>query len=147
MERALRGLPRDGELLDKLTKRNRSSSTIDQEVGRRIKTRRLEIGLTQSALGNALNLTFQQIQKYENGKNRVGAGRLHQIAKALDVPVAFFFASTDEASGVSEIAELVDTTYSLRLLKAFSRLKNAGDKRIFVELIERVADGPAKLKN
>lgn len=122
-----------------MAKRNRSSSKIDEEVGRRIRIRRHERGLTQLALGEALDLTFQQIQKYENGKNRVGAGRLQQIAKILDVPVSFFFADDIKTDGLSQVSNLLDTAYALRLLQAFDRIKNNQLKKKFVELMEQAA--------
>ncbi|MCP1241544.1 helix-turn-helix domain-containing protein [Acetobacter lambici] len=67
------------------------AETIDAHVGKRIRLRRTLLGLSQEKLGEALGVTFQQIQKYERGTNRVGASRLYDIATALDVPISFFF--------------------------------------------------------
>lgn len=68
-----------------------TSNPIDVHVGNRIRLRRTLLGMSQERLGNALGLTFQQVQKYERGRNRVGASRLYDLARVLDVPVAFFF--------------------------------------------------------
>jgi transcriptional regulator with XRE-family HTH domain len=116
-------------------------STIlkDREVGRRIKIRRLELGLSQTALGRAINLTFQQIQKYETGTNRVSAGRIQDIAKFLDVPVSFFFEELGGSAGGSEISTLLDSVYSLRLLKAFARIHDRRIQRSTLELVEAIA--------
>ena len=67
------------------------SHAVDVHVGKRLRERRVQLGKTQSTLGNSVNLTFQQIQKYEGGSNRIGAGRLFDFAKALEVPVSYFF--------------------------------------------------------
>jgi transcriptional regulator with XRE-family HTH domain len=72
-------------------KNPRSSGKYDIELGKRIRLRRVEIDISQSGLADKLGVTFQQVQKYEKGVNRVGASRLQQIATALDVPVTFFF--------------------------------------------------------
>ena len=120
--------------------RGKGPSPLDVDVGRRIRARRLELGVSQSNLGNALGLTFQQVQKYEKGTNRVGAGRIQEIAKILKVPTAFFF---DEqlggSGGGSEIFSLVHTAFALRLLKAFSRIENRQLQRAMVELTEQIA--------
>src|SRR5271170_4605125 len=78
-----------------LPQNQRVPSSHDGELGKRIRLRRVEQGISQDELGKAVGVTFQQVQKYEKGVNRVGAARLQQIATALDVPVAFFF---DDAS-------------------------------------------------
>jgi transcriptional regulator with XRE-family HTH domain len=68
---------------------------IDVQVGARVRLRRNMLGLSQEKLGEAIGLTFQQVQKYERGANRIGASRLHELSRVLDVPVAFFFDDTD----------------------------------------------------
>jgi transcriptional regulator with XRE-family HTH domain len=111
----------------------------DHEVGRRIRMRRLELDLSQSSLADALGVTFQQVQKYEKGANRVSAGRLQQIAKFLDVPVTFFFNDLG-GSGSSAVSSLLDSAYSLRMLKALTRIHNRQLQRSAVELVEAIAD-------
>src|SRR5712675_2882260 len=68
---------------------------IDVHVGSRVRLRRTMLGLSQEKLGDAIGLTFQQVQKYERGANRIGASRLHELSRVLDVPVEFFFDDTD----------------------------------------------------
>jgi transcriptional regulator with XRE-family HTH domain len=113
----------------------------DREIGRRIKMRRLQLGMSQERLGGALGLTFQQVQKYEKGVNRVGAGRLQQVAKILEVPVAFFFDDVVGGSkGSNDVFAFLDTAYSLRLMKAFVRIRNHRIQRSTVELVEEIAN-------
>lgn len=110
----------------------------EREIGRRIKTRRNELGMSQSALAAALGLTFQQIQKYEKGSNRISAGRLQRVAEILEVPVTFFFNDFRAADG-TQITTLLDSAYSLRMLKAMARIKDQSIKRRAVELVEALA--------
>lgn len=119
----------------------------DREVGRRIKMRRHELGISQTTLGNAINLTFQQIQKYENCKNRISAGRLQHVAKVLKVPVAFFFDDLGGSGGGSNISAMLDSAYSLRLLKAFVKIHDRRIQRSTVELIETIAEATNRHHN
>ena len=79
-----------------------TSNPVDVHVGNRIRLRRTLLGMSQERLGNALGLTFQQVQKYERGRNRVGASRLYDLACVLDVPVAFFFTGLPDPVGSME---------------------------------------------
>jgi transcriptional regulator with XRE-family HTH domain len=119
----------------------RKMNPRDIEVGRRIRARRMQLGLSQTALGNQLDITFQQVQKYEKGTNRVGAGRLQEIAQFLQVPVGFFF---DPVAGVSaanqKIFGFLDTAHSLRLVHAFSRIRDKRVQHSIVKLVENIAD-------
>jgi transcriptional regulator with XRE-family HTH domain len=113
----------------------------DIEVGQRVRTFRLERGLSQEKLGDALGLTFQQVQKYEKGTNRIAAGRLQHIAEILGVSVTDFFTSQKRpGSGSSEIFKLVDTAASLRLLRAYSRIRDPRVQQAVAQLVERIAD-------
>jgi len=114
-------------------------SSYDSEIGRRIKLRRLELGMSQSSLGDALDLTFQQIQKYERGSNRVSAGRLQRVAQILDVPVTFFFSDLGKSGG-SQLFKLMDSAYSLRVLTALTRIDDRQIQRSIVELVEAIGD-------
>ena len=79
---------------------------VDVHVGRRLRSRRTMLGMSQENLGDAVGVTFQQIQKYERGLNRIGSSRLYEFSRALNVPVAFFFEEFyDEETGSSEVAE------------------------------------------
>ena len=118
----------------------KSTTFHDVEVGQRIRARRMAKGMSQTELGEMLGVTFQQVQKYEKGVNRVGAGRLVRIAEALGVPVSFFFGATDLGSDDTRaILGFLDTAYSLRLLRAFSRIPHADVQRAVVDLVESIA--------
>src|SRR6266478_9270897 len=76
----------------------KAANPIDRHVGNRVRMRRKMLSMSQTKLGDALGITFQQVQKYENGTNRIGASRLEQISHVLQVPVAFFFEGAPDAS-------------------------------------------------
>src|SRR5215831_6988738 len=105
--------------------RKKAPNPIDQHVGSRVRMRRLMLAVSQEKLGAALGLTFQQVQKYERGTNRIGASRLQQISQILQVPVAFFFEGlpSDDSSGsavsVAQIDDFVSDSEGLRLIGAF----------------------------
>lgn len=117
-------------MLDRPPRRKRRSTVIegpdpvDIHVGARVKLRRTLVGLSQMELGGAIGLTFQQVQKYERGTNRISASMLHRIAEALDVPVSFFF--DDMAEGVrlspSTAGDLLTQPDSAELLRHFHRI-------------------------
>jgi transcriptional regulator with XRE-family HTH domain len=121
----------------------RSPDATDVAVGRRIKSRRLLLGLSQMELGHRLGITFQQIQKYEKGTNRVSAGRLQQIAQLFKVPVSFFFeGAAGKAPSVEHInqsLEFLDTAASVRLIRAFAEIDDAAVRRDIVALVEGIA--------
>lgn len=120
----------------------RSSGKSDVEMGKRIRLRRVEQKMSQAELGDALGVSFQQVQKYEKGVNRVGASRIQQIATALKVPVTFFY---DEVKGTREVESLLflDSSFSLRLLRAYSKITDQSVQRHFVTLMESVANPTA----
>jgi transcriptional regulator with XRE-family HTH domain len=127
--------------------RAKSTTSDDVEVGQRIRARRMAKGMSQTELGALLGVTFQQVQKYEKGVNRVGAGRLVRVAEALDVPVSFFFGATDTGTGSSDtraILGFLDTSYALRLLRAFSRIPQNEVQRAVVDLVESLAPETGK---
>jgi transcriptional regulator with XRE-family HTH domain len=123
---------------------------IDRHVGSRVRMRRMLAGVSQEKLGEALGLTFQQVQKYEKGANRISASRLQQIAKMLEVPVAFFFEgapSGDAPEGgfadmaaTTYVSDFLSTTEGVQLTKAFVRIKSARVRRRLVDLVEAIAD-------
>jgi DNA-binding XRE family transcriptional regulator len=120
----------------------KSPVSVDKVVGRRMRARRLQLGLSQQAIADALGISYQQVQKYENGASRIGAGRLQQLAEILNVHVAVFF--DDKIGGPQEegtVFAFLDTPYSIRLVKSFARM--AADRRLqhcIVQLVEQVAD-------
>jgi transcriptional regulator with XRE-family HTH domain len=123
----------------------RAPSSHDIELGKRIKLRRIEQQISQGELGKALGVNFQQVQKYEKGVNRVGAAQLQWIATKLDVPVTFFFddmKAGKRANGEKREVEsllLIDSSFSLRLLRAYTSVKDKTVQRLFVALIESIA--------
>jgi transcriptional regulator with XRE-family HTH domain len=117
----------------------RAANINDIELGRRIRLRRTEIKMAQSELGDKLGISFQQIQKYERGVNRVGAGRLQQIAAALGVPVTWFYEGDAKDREVESLL-FQDSAFSLRLLRAYRRMKDEAVQRKAVSLFESIAD-------
>jgi transcriptional regulator with XRE-family HTH domain len=122
----------------------KAPNPIDKHVGSRVRMRRMMVGMSQEKLGDALDLTFQQVQKYEKGTNRVGAGRLHQIASLLDVPISFFFDIPDQAlNGVtpekSELFQHLQSKDAVRMLKALSEIEDTRIKHLLTNLTELIA--------
>ena len=127
------------------TQHPRSVDARDAEIGRMVRAQRQDLRLSQSDLADRIGVTFQQVQKYENGTNRISIGRLARIAEALDVPVSFFFGGTDAGSeDTRAILGFLDTSYSLRLLRAFSRIPPGGVQRAVVDLVESIAPEKAR---
>ena len=115
---------------------------LDIKVGSKVRALRLERQMSQEKLGDALGLTFQQVQKYEKGTNRISAGRLQRIAAILEVPVSVFFADTKPSAAATEsLFDLVDTGSALRLLRAYSRIPSPALKRALTTLAEEIAGG------
>ena len=114
------------------------------QIGRRIRLRRLQLGLSQKSLGLALGVTFEQVQKYEKGADRIGAARLQQVAEILKVPVLFFFGGnlggTEDHEDSNAVLDFLDTAFSLRLVQAFGRIQDRHIRQSIVELVEQVAD-------
>jgi transcriptional regulator with XRE-family HTH domain len=118
-------------------------------VGKRVRMRRKMLGMSQGKLGDALGLTFQQVQKYEKGANRVGASRLQHIASILQVPIPFFFEGAptlpeqayglDEAPSPAYVSDFLATSDGLALTKAFMRIQSAKLRRRIVDLVEQIA--------
>ena len=116
----------------------RSAGKPDIELGRRIRLRRVELEISQSELADKLGVSFQQVQKYEKGVNRVGANRLQQTATALDVPITFFYDGDGKSREVESLLFL-DSSFSLRLLRAYTKIKDQTVQRQLVSLIESIA--------
>jgi len=130
---------------------------VDVFVGGRVKMRRTFIGMSQEKLGLAVGLTFQQIQKYEKGANRIGASRLYQFAHILGVPPAFFFDGIDVDPGLHPVPGFADpapaplhptepvmTRENIELLKAFGSIKNPALRRRVLDLVRSMAmENPA----
>ena len=120
---------------------SKQQDPLDIEVGRRVRALRLEKRMSQEKLGNQLALTFQQIQKYENGANRIGAAKLQRIAQILGVSVSALYPDPVPAGRNSqEVAELIDTGSTLRLLRAYSRMRSPSLQRALTTLVEEIAE-------
>jgi len=125
----------------------RGGDPRDAEIGKRVRTLRLQRGLSQTELGALIDVTFQQVQKYEKGTNRISAGRLQRIAEVMSVPVSFFFAGFDEKPKVAASAShLVDVEFSflqtegaLRLARAYARIKQPSVRLQLLRLTEAIA--------
>jgi transcriptional regulator with XRE-family HTH domain len=127
----------------------KAPNSTDQHVGSRVRMRRKMLAMSQTQLADALGLTFQQVQKYEKGTNRMGASRLQQMSDILQVPVEFFFEGAPNAlaphgsnrSGLSmvEIDDFVSNSDGLRLIGAFMRIDNAALRRRIVMLVQEIA--------
>jgi transcriptional regulator with XRE-family HTH domain len=128
----------------------RTPNPIDIHVGKRLRMRRLMLDMSQETLAEALGLTFQQVQKYEKGSNRVGASRLHRISEVLQVPVSFFFEGlASKATGkergteaLDYVADFVASSDGLALIRSFSKIRNAKLRRSIIDLVERTAGVP-----
>jgi transcriptional regulator with XRE-family HTH domain len=117
---------------------------VDKHVGSRVRMRRMMLGMSQEALGGALGLTFQQVQKYEKGVNRVSASRLQHISQILQVPVPFLFEGAPGGAGGAPgvptyVNEFLATSDGVALTKAFTRIGDAKLRRLIVHLVEDCA--------
>lgn len=126
----------------------RGPNPIDVHVGSRIRLRRQLMKMSQEKLGDELGVTFQQVQKYERGANRVGASRLYRLSRVLEVPVQFFFEGLGEKSAVSGMAEgdqtpivydFIQSSDGVSLAEAFSRIRDAKVRRRVLELVRTLA--------
>ena len=121
---------------------------IDIHVGQRVRLRRTLLGMSQEKLGEALGLTFQQVQKYERGSNRIGASRLYDMAKALDVPVGFFFDDVEQDQSSAPVidvpADLDDDPMQRRetieLIRAYYRIPDVATRRRLYDLARSIAE-------
>jgi transcriptional regulator with XRE-family HTH domain len=135
----------------------KAPNPVDKYVGSRVRMRRIMLGMSQEKLGEALGLTFQQVQKYEKGTNRVGASRIQQIAEILQVPVSFLFeggpSGAASAGGFNEgpspsyVSDFLATSEGLALTRAFTRISDAKLRRSIVELVEQIAAREAPEKH
>ena len=130
----------------------KAPNPIDKHVGSRVRMRRLLVGMSQEKLGTALGITFQQIQKYEKGTNRIGASRLQQISGVLGVPVSYFFEDAQgealPAGGFGDkkgdyVADFLATSEGLQLTKSFMKVKDPKVRRRIVDLVASIADEAA----
>jgi transcriptional regulator with XRE-family HTH domain len=133
-----------------MPRNTRSASSSDADIGQRIRARRLELGLSQTDLAEKIGVTFQQVQKYEKGANRVGGGRLGQIAEVLSVPPSYFFASEDGKNGSDEKTEIFqllsngNAKAGIRILRAISQMEDSRLPFAIAVLCENIANRAAE---
>ena len=132
----------------------KAPNPVDRHVGSRVRMRRIMLGMSQEKLGEGLGLTFQQIQKYEKGTNRIGASRIQQISEILQVPVSFLFEGSPGSSAGAAgfggapspayVADFLATAEGLALIRAFTRVPDIKLRRAIVDMVELIAarEGP-----
>jgi transcriptional regulator with XRE-family HTH domain len=131
----------------------KTSNPIDKHVGSRVRMRRHMLHMNQTGIAAALGLTFQQVQKYENGTNRISASRLQQLCNILQVPVSFFFEGVPRAPGLptlgaaeaespAYVSDFLATSDGLALVEAFTRIGDAKVRRAIVALVQQVVSEP-----
>jgi transcriptional regulator with XRE-family HTH domain len=131
----------------------KQANPIDAQVGNRVRLRRMLIGMSQERLGELLGLTFQQVQKYEKGVNRIGAGRLFEVSRILGVPIEYFYEGANGQTpggqaaqqNTPPIMEFVSSGEGLQLSLAFMRIKDPRVRKRMLELVKSLADEPEKV--
>jgi len=125
----------------------KQANPIDVQVGNRVRIRRMLIGMSQERLGDLLGLTFQQVQKYEKGVNRIGAGRLFEVARILNVPIDFFYEglSSGDQPGLGDadappVMEFVSSGEGLQLSLAFMKIKDVKVRKRVLDLVKSLAE-------
>lgn len=117
-----------------------SASEVDRLVGDRIRRRRILMGLTQDQLGESLGISYQQIQKYETGANRVSAGRLYLISARLDVSPGWFFDPVKSDASSEDFDELGSSRLLMEFVRGFTRIKDERLKSVLVSLVRAMTD-------
>lgn len=127
----------------------KQANPIDGQVGNRVRLRRMLVGMSQERLGELLGLTFQQVQKYEKGVNRIGAGRLYQVAQILGVPINYFYEGVINQSAESirngdsstpPVMEFLSSGEGLQLTLAFMRIKDSKVRKRVIDLVKSLAE-------
>jgi transcriptional regulator with XRE-family HTH domain len=123
----------------------RSANAIDRQIGERVRARRLEVGMSQERLAELMGVTFQQVQKYEKGVNRIAASRLFAIALALDMPVAAFFDRLKGAKGgpPADFAAALTTPGAHELVRTYAGIKSPKVRRRILEVVKAVDEDEA----
>jgi transcriptional regulator with XRE-family HTH domain len=133
-------------------KNTRGAQPIDKQVGERVRKRRIMNGLTQPEVAQKLGITFQQLQKYEKGTNRIGASRLHQISRVLNTPVSLFFEDSSGSKGRADnappdyLVDVMSTALGRKLIEGIAGLTDTRMRSILLELIEIMAGQPKERK-
>src|SRR5262249_15254189 len=125
-----------------MSKSNRSTAEIDALIGERVRSRRLQARMSQATLGEALGVTFQQIQKYESGTNRIGCGRLMKIAEVFACDVGEFYGQQTATS--TPFTKFVATKDGVAIVQAMLKIKNQALRRTVIDIAERLAEAQAR---
>lgn len=142
-----------GDTIEKVSPRG--PNPVDVHVGSRIRLRRQLLRMSQEKLGDELGVTFQQVQKYERGANRVGASRLYRLSRVLEVPVQFFFEGLNDQESMGMMAEndqtpivydFIQSSDGVSLAESFSRIKDAKVRRRVLELVRTLASEEEKAR-
>ena len=134
-----------------MVENKKKPNPVDIHVGSRVRLRRTMLGMSQEKLGESLGITFQQIQKYEKGSNRVGASRLQRMSEVLNVPVSFFFedlpggtspgaGGLQEPSGPDYVVDFLSTSEGLQLNRAFVKISDPKVRRRIIDLVRSLGD-------
>ena len=131
-----------------MVENKKKPNPVDIHVGSRVRLRRTMLGMSQEKLGESLGITFQQIQKYEKGSNRIGASRLQRISEVLTVPVSFFFeelvasaqGGLQEPPGSDYVVDFLSTAEGLQLNRAFVKIGDAKVRRRIIDLVRSLGD-------
>jgi transcriptional regulator with XRE-family HTH domain len=124
----------------------KQANPIDIQVGNRVRIRRMLIGMSQERLGDLLGLTFQQVQKYEKGVNRIGAGRLYEVSRILNVPIDFFYEGVASEPGAPApeaappVLEFVSSGEGLQLSLAFMKIKDVKVRKRVLDLVKSLSE-------
>ncbi|MBV9330185.1 MAG: helix-turn-helix transcriptional regulator [Alphaproteobacteria bacterium] len=135
----------------------KQANPIDAQVGNRVRLRRMLIGMSQEKLGDLLGLTFQQVQKYEKGVNRIGAGRLFEVSRILGVPVDYFYEGANGQNGAAgnahhggpaapPVLEFVSGGEGLQLALAFMRIRDGKVRKRMLDLVKSLADEQGEMQ-
>jgi transcriptional regulator with XRE-family HTH domain len=135
--------------LERLYMPRRKRDPRDVEIAKRVRTLRLQRGMSQTELGGVLDVTFQQVQKYETGSNRISAGRLQQIAEVLEVPVTYFYSGHHDTHDAEKPAvapaegelDLLQSPQAVRMMRAYARITDRQTRLKLLKLAECIADG------
>jgi transcriptional regulator with XRE-family HTH domain len=125
-----------------MSSNKRNTAEIESLIGERIRFRRIQVGISQEQLGKALGVTFQQIQKYEKGANRVSAGRLVRIAEVLECNVMLFFEGLDliDAPTSTPFSQFLSTKDGVAIVEAMLKIRTQELRRTVIDIAEKLAE-------
>lgn len=143
--------------IGKLSAGKKSPNPVDIHVGSRVRLRRMLVGLSQEKLGQSMGLTFQQIQKYEKGVNRIGASRLYDLSQILKVPVGFFYEGMNQSDGSANtgmaeenteafLYEFLNTRDGLELNRAFVKVSDANIRKSVIDLVRSLGRSASRTR-